>query len=328
MAKIDEQEMMPIPINDFISGMAVPADLYVKIGKDNFVLICKSGTQADKSQLSTYKDRTIDYLWLRKDQYTKVVSKNLAIAGIVVSSDKLNSKQKTQVITATAKSVFNEFTNLGFTIDTYNHATQVVEATTSLIEAHNDLYAIFSSLNECSNGLLRHSMAVSVLSTLIGQEIGWKNKQTLEKLALGGLLHDIGLKALPPSLLDMPKAAMTYEEIQLYESHPYKGMQMLLEIGIVPDDVVAIVYEHHENSFGQGFPQKLRNLKIHPLARVVALANEFVNLTIRSSRVHEPKNPREALIVIEHTMGQPYNKEAFRALERLVNKDNVVDEAV
>jgi hypothetical protein len=34
-----------------------------------------------------------------------------------------------------------------------------------------------------------------------------------------------------------------------------------------------------------------------------------------------PKNPREALMHIEITMGQPHNKEAFKALQFVVTKE-------
>jgi len=114
---------------------------------------------------------------------------------------------------------------------------------------------------------------------------------------------------------------MTFEETQLYEQHPFKGMQMLLTLGIVPDDVIAVVYEHHENAIGQGYPRKLRNLKMHPLGKVVALANDFCELTLPGPNTPVPKSAREAILTIEVTMGQPHNKEAFRALQLVVNKE-------
>src|SRR5690606_37650754 len=115
-------------------------------------------------------------------------------------------------------------------------------------------------------------------------------------------------------LLTKPKSQMTYDEVQLYESHPYRGMQMLVELGIVPDDVTSIVYEHHENAIGMGYPRRLRNPKIHPLARVVALADEFVNLTVSNPSTDKPKTAREALMIIDVTMGQPFAKDCFKAL--------------
>ncbi len=141
---------------------------------------------------------------------------------------------------------------------------------------------------------------------------------TLEKLTLGGLLHDIGLRTIPKELLEKSKALMTLEEMQIYETHPFRGMQLLLSLGSVPDDVISIVYEHHENALGQGYPQRMRDARIHPLARVVGLADFFVSLTIANVNCPEPKSARQALEYIEHVLGLPYNREAFRALKKVV----------
>ncbi|NJL24042.1 MAG: HD domain-containing protein [Calothrix sp. SM1_5_4] len=203
-------------------------------------------------------------------------------------------------------------------LEIYNNAKQITEAVVALVETHKALSALFIALAKVSDQLLAHSVAVSTLSIMIGQNMGFQKKQTLEKLAMGGLLHDIGMKSLPPELIEKPLAAMSPEEIQIYETHAYKGMQMLQSLGIVPDDVVSIVYEHHENSIGQGFPQRIRDVKIHPLAKVTALADAYASLILPNVNCPVPKNPREALMYIEHTLGIPYNREAFRALKRLI----------
>lgn len=312
--------MIPIPITEFISGVSVPVDLYVRLGDRKFILIAKSGTKTQKSQLSTYHDKQVDYLWVRKEQYYKIARQNIAIAGIAVTSDKLDVRHKTHVITAATRSVFKQLDHMGISIESYNQAKQISEATLSLVESHSDLAAIMKGLAECSDELLRHSMAVSILSLIIAQTLKWENKVTLEKLAIGALLHDVGKKTLPKELLTKPISQMTTTEIQLYETHSYRGMQLLLSLGIVPDDVVSIVYEHHENSIGQGFPRRIRDVVMHPLAKIVALANQFINLTLENVNCPVPKNPREALLYIELTMGQPFNKEAFKALQAIVSR--------
>ncbi|MCB0419687.1 MAG: HD domain-containing protein [Bdellovibrionales bacterium] len=316
----NNSKMIPVPIRELIDGVKTPVDLYIRLNDTKFIQIAKAGSCTEKKRLSNYKDKEISYLWIKGGEFHLMTQMNVAIAGIIVKKENLNTRQKVHVVSAAANSVFKELNHLGITVGSYGAARQVTEVTVSLVESHNDLAQLFHSLNECSQPLMRHSMAVSILSVLIGINMGWEQKSTLEKLSLGGLLHDIGKKALPPDLLEKSLASMTYDEIQLYESHPYKGMMMLQGLGVVPDDVVSIVLQHHENALGQGFPQKLRNLKTHPLAKVVALANEFVNLTVKSHKHPHPVNPREALLLIEHTMGQPYNKEVFDALSKVIDK--------
>jgi putative nucleotidyltransferase with HDIG domain len=317
----EKKDMMPVPITDFINGMNAPVDLYVRLSDEKFVVVCKSGQKTDKQQLTKYQDRTIEFLWVDKEDYPRVVRNNLAIAGIIVNKHNISTVNKTDILTKAAASVFLQMEHMGIGFESYSYAKQIVEATVAIAEAHTDLNDLLLGLKDASEPLLKHSMAVSCVSVLIAHQLKWENRQTIEKVSLGALLHDIGKKALPPEILSKPRAKLSYDELQLYETHPYKGMQMLLSLGIVPDDIVAIVYEHHENSIGQGYPRKLRNVKIHPLAKVVALANEFCNLTIENPNCTSPKKPREALLTIEHTMGQPHNKEAFRALHFIVNRE-------
>lgn len=314
--------MVPIPISELISEGNVPVDLYVRLGEENFFKVAKAGSKTDKERLSTYEDKTLEYLWVRKEEYGALVKSSLIIAGIVVQQGHFSLQKKTAVLTAAASAVFRQLGNMGLSLETYSQAKEIVDATVTLAENHSDLHDLFDSIQQCSDELLRHSIAVSAVSVLIAQAMGWDSRSTIEKLALGGLLHDIGKKALPPDLLTKPKVRMTHEELQSYETHSYKGMEMLVSLGIVPDDVISIVYEHHENSFGQGYPRKLRNLKIHPLARIVSLANEFVQLTVPSVNMPKPRSPREALLTIELTMGQPFAKECFKALQQVVAKDH------
>ena len=313
--------MIPVPVRDLINGSTCPVNLYVRLGNDKFVLIEKAGAKTNKDRLLSYENKTVEYLWVKREEYSRLIDNNITIAGVMVSQQSLSTAQKVQILSQAAAGVFTELEHIGLSFDTYSHARQVVEVTVALAETNNNLNHLLNSLNDCSDELLRHSLAVSSVSVLIANALNWENKQTVEKLALGALLHDIGLKALPPELVNKPRALMSFEETQLFEQHPYKGMEMLLTLGMVPDDVVAIVYEHHENALGQGYPRKLRNIKMHPLAKVVALANDFCEMTVRSAANPQSRTPREALITIETVMGQPHNKEAFRALQIVVNRE-------
>ncbi len=323
MADLKEGVMIPVPIAEFIVGKKIPVNLYVRLSVDKFVLLAKAGQATDKEQLKSYNSKEIQYLWVRRGDYNKIAQQSIALAGIVIGRKELDVRQKSGIMTAAARTVFTQFDHLGISIEMYNNARQITEAMVAMCDHHKDLSDLFESLKHCSDTLLGHSLAVAGTSVMIGAAMGWEKKITLEKLSLGGLLHDIGKKTLPPDLLKKPLIQMTPDEISHWETHPFRGMQLVLSLGIVPDDIVSIIYEHHENSLGQGFPQRIRDVKIHPLARVVGLADQFVNLTIANLNCPVPKNPREALMYIEHTMGQPFNREVFKALKKLIENGHV-----
>lgn len=319
--ELGSKDFMPVPIGDFAKGMTIPVDLYVRLGDEKFIMIAKAATTSSVEQFKNYQNKEVNYLWVRKKEYYKIAHQAISLAGISLSKKDLDGRTKTTLVTVAARSVFRQLEHLGMDLELYNNAKQITEAVIGMVETHKSLSELFSSLARFNDALLAHSVAVSAMSVMIGQGMGFEKKATLEKLAIGGLLHDIGLKALPPGLIDKPIATMTAEEIQAYETHSFKGSQMLTSLGIVPDDIVSIVYEHHENSIGQGFPQRLRDVKIHPLAKVVGLADGYANLVIANVNTPVPKNPREAIMYIEHTLGVPYNKEAFRVLKRIVEAE-------
>lgn len=317
--ELTSKDYLPIPLHEFVNGVPIPVDLFVRIGEEKFILVGKAGSHSNVDQFRNYQNKEVTYLWVRKKEYYKMAHQSLSLAGIALSKKDLNDKQRTSLVTHAARSVFRQMDHLGLDIEIYTNARQITEAIVGLVENHRTLTDLFQSLAQVSDQLLSHSVAVSALSVVIGQALGYEKRATLEKLSMGGLLHEIGMKSLPPDLISKPLASMTAEEIQLWETHSFRGMQMLQGLGIVPDDVVSIVYEHHENSIGQGFPQRLRDVKMHPLAKVVALADTYCDLILPNVNCPVPKNPREALMYIEHTLGVPFNKEAFRALKRIID---------
>ncbi|MDB2426245.1 HD domain-containing protein [bacterium] len=171
--------------------------------------------------------------------------------------------------------------------------------------------------------LVRHSLAVSTFSLIIANELKWNNKVALEKLSVGGLLHDIGLNLIPKEILAKPLALLTPEELAIYETHPYKGMEMMMSLGFIPDDIISIIFEHEENRIGQGYPRKIRGVKMHPLARIVSLADAFAELVIQNVNQPIEKTPKEAIYYIEKIMGQPFDKEAFNALKKAIETHDI-----
>jgi putative nucleotidyltransferase with HDIG domain len=312
---------LPIPINEFIQGVIVPVDLFIRLGDEKFIMVSRAGSTSDVAQFRKFQNREVEYVYVERKEYYKLTHQSITIAGIALSKREFDDSKRATLISSAARSIFRQLDSVGLDLEIYGHAKQITEAVIGLAEAHSNLAALFNSLAKFPDQIVAHSVAVSSISTLIAEGMGFQKRATLEKIALGGLLHDIGMKALPLALISKPIASMTAEELQIYETHPYKGAQMLISLGVVPDDVVSIVYEHHENSIGQGFPQRLRDVKMHPLARVVALADAYATLIIANPNCPVPKNPREALMYIEHTLGIPFNRDAFRALKKIIEKD-------
>jgi len=106
---------------------------------------------------------------------------------------------------------------------------------------------------------------------------------------------------------------MSAEDVQLYESHPQRGKDLLSQIPCVPEEVIVATAQHHENLAGRGFPYHLPRLKIHPFARIIAVADEFCHLALKGpigSRLH----PHEAVVHIMETRENEFDMVFVRAL--------------
>ncbi len=329
MEKTDDQlgEMISIPIKDFISASKLPVDIFVKLPSGRYVQVAKSGEAVSVERLLNYESKNVDSLFVRKLDYSSYVDQNLVIAGITVTRQDLDGRRKSGFVAQVANSVSQEMEDLGFNAESYMHARMITRVAIDLVETKVPFRDILESLNTVSNDMFAHSMGVSLVSVMIGQALGWTQQVTQEKLALGGLLHDIGMKDLSKDLIYKPIAEMSFEERRLFEDHPQKGVDMLRAISGVPDDVIAIVFEHHENSIGQGFPRRLKTMRIHPLARVVGLSDLFCDLTIKAPNSRRLRPASEAYRYIEKTYGQMYGKDLMNALCIAVTGTKIVKKA-
>jgi ribonuclease P protein subunit RPR2 len=106
-------------------------------------------------------------------------------------------------------------------------------------------------------------------------------------LRLGALLHDIGKLRVSPAILDKT-TRLTDEEWGILREHPWRGENLLLELGF-DKRVCAIVGQNHERDNGTGYPLRLGRFEICLGAQIVAVADTFDAITAdRSYRRGEP----------------------------------------
>lgn len=137
---------------------------------------------------------------------------------------------------------------------------------------HGALLALGRAIDAKSSWTAGHSERVATLSVDIARQLGLDDADQ-DRLYRAGLLHDIGKIAVPRSVLDKP-AKPTPEEMEILLNHVIVGVRILEPIHPFAD-ILPIVRDHHERYDGQGYPNGLRGEEIHPLARVLTVADVF-----------------------------------------------------
>ncbi|WP_413944554.1 HD-GYP domain-containing protein [Bdellovibrio sp. HCB-162] len=312
--KFNPDDYVAVSRDEFIAGTQVPVDIFLKLSETNYVMILKEGAKVSFDQM--HFPEKAEWLYVRRSDYHKCVGQTLTVAGIVIDSDKISEEKKTIFLSKAADSIFKEIEHLGFDHQALEHSKIVSKSIQTLVENKPDIAAVINMMSNLSDELIRHAMMVSAISVIIAKSMKWTLAQNLEKLALGALLHDVGMKELPDEILEMPRHAMSRDQAATYESHVHRGVEILRSMPSISDDIISIVLEHHENAPGQGYPRRLRDIKINPFARVVALADCFAEIVMQSPNNPHPKNAIAAIQFIEVTLGQPFHKPAFVALKQ------------
>jgi len=117
-----------------------------------------------------------------------------------------------------------------------------------------------------------HSERVMHLAAMIAQEMGF-DELLIERVRLGGLLHDIGKIGIIEALLEKP-TTLDEDEFPPMRLHPEKGVAILAPISQLQDVLPGILH-HHERYDGTGYPGRLKGKDIPQEARIITVADAF-----------------------------------------------------
>lgn len=168
-------------------------------------------------------------------------------------------------------------------------------------------------------GEATHSINVFLLSVAIGValEQSWDD---LISLGQAALLHDVGMVKISRKLTFKDTPLTPYEE-RVLERHVEYGLDVLKHFQEsfpkLNQDVYQGVRCHHEQWDGQGYPQGLKGCKIPLAARIIAVADHYVDRT--EDHVGRPRvTPSEAYHEILALSGKAFDPQVVAAFREVI----------
>ncbi len=184
------------------------------------------------------------------------------------------SEDDVALLTALAGSAAVAIENARLYEETAQRAADLAAMVSELQRTYaGTMHALSALLDARDASTQGHSQRVVQYTLAIAHALGITNREQLQIIHYGALLHDVGKIGVPDAVLRKPTTLTAEEWIEM-RKHPEIGYQMLKNIDFL-QKALPIVRYHHERWDGSGYPHGLTGAMIPLEARIFALADSF-----------------------------------------------------
>ncbi|MDP5134714.1 HD-GYP domain-containing protein [Rheinheimera baltica] len=185
-------------------------------------------------------------------------------------------------------------------LNAIDEATGLIGAMADVLLSSDSLVLhLISNANKEQEGMYYHVLNVSTLSMMLAKNLNLSAEQ-IKLVGLGALFHDIGKVKIPSQIIRKTTPLTTPEE-NLLKLHTKYGADLVKLVETYPIEAYAIIEQHHEYIDGSGYPNGLKGNAIDPLAKIVAVVNEFDNLC-HPRDMSKARSPHQALAHLYRAM--------------------------
>ncbi|RDW15259.1 HD-GYP domain-containing protein [Oceanobacillus arenosus] len=198
------------------------------------------------------------------------------------------------------KKLFMQWQN-GMPIDISAVRELIIPLLERIDDISSDAYSLHHEATK-TEYLYYHSVAVGILSAYIGRKLKHPKGVWLQ-IGLAGFLSDCGMAKVDPAIISKA-GSLTNSEFAEIKKHPTYSYRLLEHVPAITPSVKLAVLQHHERLDGSGYPLGIAQDKIHPYARIIAIADTYYAMT--SERLYQER--KSAFQVIEELQKEQYSK--------------------
>ena len=151
-----------------------------------------------------------------------------------------------------------------------------------------------------------HSIASSVWAVVLGRHLGFDSR-SLETLAIGGMLLDVGKARIPKEILQKEGNLSKYE-INMLRQHVDYSMDMVSKTSGIGREVLDMIEYHHERHDGSGYPRGVAGSDIPVYGRISGLVDCYDAMI--TARVYAPAmSTYDAIRELNAQSGKQFQRE-------------------
>ena len=267
------------PMVELFKKHSLEQPLFVKINNDKYIKIVNAAQELSKERQKSYITKGLHHFYVQSSDYPAIV-KNSQYKMKKWRKSKKSSDQdlKSLAFVMDATKLLHQHTiDLGLNDMVFQYCVENFEFSLSLLRNKQNLFDLLQLVKQDQNDSFSHATSVMLLSLLLAKEMGIESEGNNLKICLSAFLHDTGLLNISVNLLNKPRDKWSNEDWEIYRGHPRRSADLLEGLKDVPKDLQEIILHHHERWDGKGFPNGIDKHHIHPIARILKLADFCAN---------------------------------------------------
>jgi diguanylate cyclase (GGDEF)-like protein len=199
-------------------------------------------------------------------------------------------------------------------IESAEHVESLERTFVSTVEA------LANALEASDEYTSSHARWITDVALLVGRDLQL-DRETMKRLELGALFHDIGKIGIPSEVLRRP-GPLSDAELELIKEHPVLGEKILAPIERLAD-VRPIVRSCHERWDGRGYPDGKRAEEIPLESRIVFVCDAFHAMT--TDRPYRRRlSQEEAIRRLREGAGSQFDPAVVETFVRLYDAGDVM----
>jgi HD-GYP domain-containing protein (c-di-GMP phosphodiesterase class II) len=157
----------------------------------------------------------------------------------------------------------------------------------------------------------QHPVNVAVFAIKMADHLGFEKSKQVE-IGMAGLLHDVGMAAVPDKIL-FKQGKLNDAEIKIFRQRPDFSSKILRTLGSQYAYLAECAAQVYERTDGSGYPRGLKANEIHEYAQIIGLLDMYESL-IHSRPQRAKHTPFAAVKEIINTGKKHFRREYLKAL--------------
>ncbi|MBF0360427.1 MAG: HD domain-containing protein [Oligoflexia bacterium] len=277
----DENSYRRVGINRFLRMNTIPAEVYLKLGEEKFIKVINDNEPYDFSRIKKYIKKGVNYLYIPKAQSDQFINNYSSLLKSTLSKPDVPLKDRLEVQQDVLKLAHERANLVGIDKGVIEDMTVATNSVINTVYQNYDLFTMLSSMMKKNDYIVEHSLTTAFVAGHLATEIGWGAESTLQKIAMASMLHDVYLDKEHMASITCKNSvafrALTEEEQQKVLTHPFNTASHIDQMANFLPDVSSIVFAHHEQPDGCGFPLGINSIRIPQITCAFIIAEDLVN---------------------------------------------------